>query len=156
MSLSREEEKRWDSISGMRFPCLRVRRTGFRMFWFLSHLNLIRISRRKKNRRLSTKDGKHIDTRNAIVQLAEIPFVRLRHGLPASLVSGDATFSKTVSALQRSFSPAELAINVKNDPLRRDRGRAATSAVCLVCLACHEEVKIERGQQFHSLVRHRS
>ncbi|KXW57581.1 CRISPR-associated protein (Cas_NE0113) [Ferrovum myxofaciens] len=67
----------------------------------------------KNPRRLSTRDGQHIDTGDAIVQLAEIPFVRLRHGLPENLVRGSATFSETVSALQRSFALPELVIDMK-------------------------------------------
>lgn len=69
----------------------------------------------KKHRRLSTKDGQHIDTRDAIIQLAEIPFVRLRHGLPDQLVSGKATFNETVLALQHSFSPPELIVDMKTN-----------------------------------------
>ncbi|HQT82166.1 MAG TPA: CRISPR-associated ring nuclease Csm6 [Ferrovaceae bacterium] len=64
-------------------------------------------------RRLTTRDGQHIDTDEAIVTLAEIPFVRLRHGLPTNLVNGTASFSETVSALQRSFAAPELIINLE-------------------------------------------
>lgn len=67
----------------------------------------------KKPRRLSTRDGQHIDTRDAAITLAAIPFVRLRHGLPDNLISGAATFSETVSALQRSFAAPELLIDMR-------------------------------------------
>lgn len=65
-------------------------------------------------RRLSTREGRHIDTSDAVITLAEIPFVRLRHGLPANLVNGKATFSETVVALQRSFAEPKLVINLEN------------------------------------------
>lgn len=67
----------------------------------------------KTPRRLSTRDGRHIDTKDAIIQLAEIPFVRLRHGLSDDLISGKAMFSETVASLQCSFSPPELVIDMR-------------------------------------------
>jgi len=51
-------------------------------------------------RRLTTRDGRHIDTAEAVVTLAEIPIVRLRHGLPEGLLAGQAGFVETVSTLQ--------------------------------------------------------
>ncbi|MCX7627456.1 MAG: CRISPR-associated ring nuclease Csm6 [Methylophilaceae bacterium] len=65
-------------------------------------------------RRLATRDGGHIDTADAEVTLADIPFVRLRHGLPEVLLKGMATFSETVAALQKSFAPPQLEIDWKN------------------------------------------
>lgn len=63
-------------------------------------------------KRLATRDGRHIDTAEAVVTLAEIPVVRLRHGLPAELVAGRAGFVETVAALQESFDPPRLAIEL--------------------------------------------
>lgn len=65
-----------------------------------------------KPRRLSTRDNRHIDTAEAIVTLAEIPIVRLRHGLPPDLQDGRASFIETVAALQESLDPPRLAINL--------------------------------------------
>lgn len=45
------------------------------------------------------KDIAH-DCRNARVDLADIPFVRLRAGLPEELLQGDARFSQAVAAAQ--------------------------------------------------------
>lgn len=47
-------------------------------------------------------------TADARIELAEIPFVRLRAGLPANLLSGAASFGDTVDAASRSFGPARL------------------------------------------------
>ncbi len=47
--------------------------------------------------------------------LAEIPFVRLREGLPDSLLEGQASYSATVHQAQRSLGPPELLL----DPARR-------------------------------------
>lgn len=55
-----------------------------------------------------------LDTREAKVTLAEIPFVRLREGfLPERLLAGRATFSGTVNAAQRALGPSELLINLR-------------------------------------------
>lgn len=67
----------------------------------------------RQPRRLVTRDGHHIDTAEAIVTLAEIPVVRLRHGLPATLITGRAGFSETVATLQQSFAPPRLLIDLK-------------------------------------------
>jgi len=67
----------------------------------------------RQPRRLVTRDGHHIDTAEAVVTLAEIPVVRLRHGLPATLIAGRAGFSETVAALQQSFAPPRLLIDLK-------------------------------------------
>lgn len=47
-------------------------------------------------------------TADARIELAEIPFVRLRAGLPASLLSGAASFGDTVEVASRSVGPARL------------------------------------------------
>lgn len=63
-------------------------------------------------RRLSTRDNRHIDTADARITLAEIPVVRLRHGIPQALLEGKARFNATVDALQSSFAPPRLQINL--------------------------------------------
>lgn len=66
----------------------------------------------RQPRRLATRDGHHIDTADARVTLAEIPFVRLRHGLPEALLQGKARFSEAVSAIQQSLAPPHLLIDL--------------------------------------------
>ena len=53
-----------------------------------------------------------IDTQEAQVTLAEIPFVRLRHGLPETLLQGDASFSDAVHAVQQKIAPASITISL--------------------------------------------
>lgn len=69
-------------------------------------------------RRLATRDGRHIDTAEACVTLAEIPIVRLRHGLPPALQEGRAGYSETVAALQESFAPPRLHIDLSKRSVR--------------------------------------
>lgn len=67
----------------------------------------------RQPRRLVTRDGYHVDTAEAEVTLAEIPVVRLRHGLPATFITGQAGFGETVVALQQSFAPPHLLIDLE-------------------------------------------
>jgi CRISPR-associated protein (TIGR02584 family) len=64
------------------------------------------------SRVLQTRDGKLADTAMAEVTLAEIPFVSLRHGLPAKLLSGHASFNETVVAAQAALAPPELFVDL--------------------------------------------
>ncbi len=66
------------------------------------------------------------NARNATVELADIPFVSLRHGLPAALLSGASSFRATVEAAQASLGPTSLAL----DPASR-RIRAGTRVLSL-------------------------
>ncbi len=62
---------------------------------------------------LFTRDNKPISTRDARITLADIPFVRLREGLPESLRDGKTRYSEAVLAVQRSLDEApELTIDL--------------------------------------------
>lgn len=71
-------------------------------------------------------DQRPLDTAAAQVTLAEIPFVRLRHGLPRELLEGRSTFLEVVRAAQRAVGPPELVFH-----LRRRRVRAGGTEVSL-------------------------
>lgn len=62
----------------------------------------------------TTQDGKQktLDARDAKVTLADIPFVRLREGMPARLLDGRSSFSESVAAAQRALQPAQLVIDI--------------------------------------------
>lgn len=53
-------------------------------------------------------DKRPLDTALAEVALAEIPFVRLRHGLPKTLLNGKTSFSQAVHAAQQGLGPSHL------------------------------------------------
>lgn len=53
------------------------------------------------------------DACEAKISLAEIPFVRLRDGLPLSLQKGKSSFSLTVKSAQNALSSSELIIDLK-------------------------------------------
>lgn len=65
-------------------------------------------------KRLATRDGRHVDTAEAFITLAEIPVVRLRHGLPQDLQNGRASFVETVTALQSAFAPPQLEMDLSH------------------------------------------
>jgi hypothetical protein len=47
---------------------------------------------------------------DAVVQLAQVPFVRLRDGLPERLLAGRSSFSATVEAANRALEPAHVTV----------------------------------------------
>ena len=63
-------------------------------------------------------DLPEIDAKNGEVSLAEIPFVRLRDGLPEELLNGEIRFHDAVTAAQRALGPAELTIDIRNRRVR--------------------------------------
>ncbi|MBK1704361.1 CRISPR-associated ring nuclease Csm6 [Halochromatium glycolicum] len=64
------------------------------------------------SRVIETNDKRLADTRDARVTLAEVPFVRLRDGLPERLLQGGATFGATIAAAQRALQPPALVIDL--------------------------------------------
>ncbi|MCC7414059.1 MAG: TIGR02584 family CRISPR-associated protein [Gammaproteobacteria bacterium] len=56
-----------------------------------------------------------LDCREAVVTLAVIPFVRLRHGLDERLLHGTASFSEVVGSAQRALAPPELRIDLDRE-----------------------------------------
>lgn len=100
-------------------------------------------------RRLATRDGHHIDTANAHITLAEIPVVRLRHGLPQALQQGRAGFSETVAALQNSFTPPQLKINLASREARCGDQTLQLSPALLAWLAFWADTALS-GQALHS------
>lgn len=55
-------------------------------------------------------DSRPLDTHNAEVTLAEIPFVRLRDSLSEDLLAGRASFSEAVVEAQKAIPPVELVL----------------------------------------------
>lgn len=62
----------------------------------------------RKTRVLYTKEQHPVSTDDAVVVLAEIPFIRLRQGLPESLLLGDSGYTATVAEAQAALSPPSL------------------------------------------------
>jgi CRISPR-associated protein (TIGR02584 family) len=58
--------------------------------------------------RVIHRNGQALDAKDARVQLGEIPFVRLREGLPKRLLDGRARFSEAVAEAQKALLPLAL------------------------------------------------
>lgn len=54
-----------------------------------------------------------VDARNARIDLADIPFVRLREGLPEDLITGETRFSRAVAAAQCKGRETYLEIDLQ-------------------------------------------
>ena len=54
------------------------------------------------------------DCRNAVVELAQIPFVRLRDGLPQRLLEGRGSFTQTVEAANLAQEPAQVVVKLQS------------------------------------------
>lgn len=65
------------------------------------------------SRVIQVRDGQLVDTVNAEVTLAAIPFVSLRHGLPAALLAGTASFNDSVAAARAALAAPCLQINLR-------------------------------------------
>ena len=59
------------------------------------------------------KTHKPLDTQQAEVILADIAFVRLRHGLDKHLLEGRSSFTQSVSRAQQALAPAKLVLNLQ-------------------------------------------
>ncbi len=63
-------------------------------------------------------NGEPMDTAQARVTLADIPFVRLRHGLDKRLLSGEGTYTEAVQVVQQSLLPPRLVITAGRASVR--------------------------------------
>jgi CRISPR-associated protein (TIGR02584 family) len=63
------------------------------------------------------KDESGFDASKVTVYLADIPFVRLRAGLPTDLLQGNASFSDTIHAAQQRFAPLNLTLDYRQATL---------------------------------------
>ncbi|MEI6303105.1 MAG: CRISPR-associated ring nuclease Csm6 [Betaproteobacteria bacterium] len=66
---------------------------------------------------LHTEKGRPIHTADARVMLAEIPFVRLRDGLPREALAHGAPFASMVSTAQLAIDPPALRFDLKGKAL---------------------------------------
>lgn len=62
---------------------------------------------------IKARDGSTLDTHRAQVWLAEIPFVRMRDGLPSKLLTGSSCFSETIKLARYATEQPQLVLNPK-------------------------------------------
>lgn len=78
---------------------------------FESHPDFFYPTRRSRVIYANDKTQTPLDTRNAVVTLAEIPFVRLREGVADELLQSTARFSDVVADAQKAVPPVALALD---------------------------------------------
>jgi CRISPR-associated protein (TIGR02584 family) len=61
---------------------------------------------------------KPLDTQNAEVMLADIAFVRLRHGLDTALLQGKSSFSESVAKAQQALGPTSISLDLKQRSIK--------------------------------------
>lgn len=66
---------------------------------------------------IETANGRVLDAKDARVELADIPFVRLRTEIPQSLLEGNAGFSETIRHIQRIDEPPRLELDLSRRKL---------------------------------------
>jgi len=93
---------------------------------------------------LYTRDNRPIDSAEAEVTLAEIPFVSLRHGLPEPLLRGQARFTDTVEAAQRSINPPRLALDLARCLVRTGHGNGNLTPASMAMLALFARRALQR------------
>lgn len=71
-----------------------------------------------RGRVLYTRDNRPVHTGDARVTLADIPFVRLRRGVPEVLLAGGAGFGETVAATEEALPFSELRVDLAGRELR--------------------------------------
>lgn len=64
------------------------------------------------------RSGTEFDASKVEITLADIPFLRLRDGLPDELLAGSSSFSATISTAQRRFDPLSVQLDWQNASLR--------------------------------------
>jgi len=64
----------------------------------------------RRPRTIHDREQNPMDASQARVMLADIPFVRLRDGLPERLLAGTSRFSETIEAAQRFYQEPELIV----------------------------------------------
>ncbi|MFN3593290.1 MAG: CRISPR-associated ring nuclease Csm6 [Thiobacillaceae bacterium] len=111
---------------------------------------------------IQTRDQKLANCREARVTLAEIPFVRLREGLPARLLDGHAVFSEAVDAANRVLAAPQLKLCMANAGVFADGERidlGPTEFVVLYWLASRArtdepEIDWSRPEAAEDFLRH--
>ncbi len=101
---------------------------------------------------LHTAKGKPIHTADAQVLLAEIPFVRLRDGLPRDALAHSAPFASMISAAQLAVDPPSLRFDLKNQQVWCGHQAVALPPALLAWYAWLAECRV-RGRGEDGFVR---
>lgn len=108
----------------------------------------------KESRRISNRDGNSIDCKDAVVSLADIPFVRLGDGLPKKLLSGAGSFSEVVRKAQQALNPVRADVHLSGGDTRLLLGgqevrleRSFLQTYLALLLARQKGIEVEKGSK---------
>lgn len=88
-----------------------------------------------------------LDTRNATVQLADIPFIRLRHMIPGDIRAQQKnSYSDFIDKAQAQFPEPELTISVPDRTLIIEGTRIKLSAVLFTWYHLLAKARVEAGE----------
>lgn len=99
-----------------------------------------------------SKDQKPIRTDRSGLVLAEIPFVRMRAGLPEDLLAGRTSFAHAVQGLQERFRPVELVVDLAGRSAVAHGRQLRLAPVQLAFLAVLAEHRARFGEADPGLV----
>lgn len=92
------------------------------------------------------RDQKPVRTDRCNLVLADIPFVRLREGLPQDLLAGRASFQEAVDRLQERFRPAQLVVDLPAGRIRAHGREIACPPIEFAFWAWLAERRLELGE----------
>lgn len=102
---------------------------------------------------LHTRDGRPIHTADARVMLAEIPFVRLRDGLPREALANGTPFAALVSTAQQAVTPPALRIDLRRREVWCGETAVTLAPMLFAWYAWLAECRVE-GRGDDGFVRH--
>ena len=102
---------------------------------------------------IKTAQNRLVDCAQAEVTLADIPFVRLRHGLPEALLDGRAGFAQAVAAAQAGLAPPRLVLDLAQQP---DKNQSELAALMSALKKGQHgiDVRIAMARQVQAALRH--
>lgn len=100
----------------------------------------------KRSRSLVLRDGRRLDAQTAKVELAELPYVRLRGLLASKHLTSEATLSTTAATAQRRLQllvdPEPLVVHSRDNVLSIGRSRIALSPAGMTVYRALAETKL--------------
>lgn len=87
------------------------------------------------NNIIQTSDNNLADTKDAKINLVEIPFVSLRHGMADDMLHGRTGFADAVDAVSASLAPPELKLDLRGSSVEISGKRIRLTPVSLALLS---------------------
>lgn len=103
----------------------------------------------RESQTVPVRDSRHADARDAVVMLADIPFVILRHGYREGLLDGTLTYLQAVSSVRPTLGAARLLLHAATREVEADGQRFALPPWQFSLIACLA-LRARRGERSSS------